>query len=702
MRVLATALLIAPVLAPATRLPASEGAGQPVASFTLSDASGAEYSLADYADRQLVVIAFVGAECPLVRLYTPRMIELHERFAERGVALLAIDSNRQDSADDIAAFVEEFELPFPVLRDEGNVIADRLDARRTPEIFVLDSARHVRYRGRIDDQFGVGYQRPEARMHDLANAIESLLAGREVPQARTEAAGCIIGRAPETQPDGAEVTFTEQIAGVLERNCVDCHRAGEIGPFALTEYDEVAGWAETLVEVVDAGLMPPWFAGDEAGTFLNDRRMSDEDADLLRRWVEAGCPLGDEERLRTLEPPAGERTNFHPDLVYPMAAEPFDVPAEGVVDYQYYAIDPGWTEDKWVSRVDAIPGQRSVVHHILVFMQRPEVEYEAIYPGELIGGYVPGRETIAQDERMGFCIPAGAKIIFQMHYTPSGKPVKDMSHVAFTLCDEDEIDYEVTARRAINVMFQIPPGAADYRATASYHFQRDAVLMRMIPHMHVRGKSFRYEALYPNGTRELLLDVPRWDFNWQLEYVLAQPKYMPRGTELRCTATFDNSEANLSNPDPTEWVTFGEQTWDEMLIGFFVAAEPRGGAKGRPLEAIPNLVGVLEEFRPDPDHLLVDRAANITRHSAALLQRAQERRGGTRLALLDEIGHIVSGGIEEAKKQGVIDTENKRIRFDLGFQMLTKTVRVLNELQSEGNMTTTRVEPVEWPLRETP
>jgi len=700
MRTFATALLITTVLFSPNRAPAAEEVTRPVADFTLPDAAGVEHALAEYEDRKLVVIAFIGAECPLVRLYTPRLIELHQRFAGQGVALLAIDSNRQDSADDVAAFVEEFDLPFPVLRDEGNVIADRLDARRTPEVFVLDAARRVRYQGRIDDQFGVGYQRPEARVHDLANAIEALLAGRKVPQPRTEAAGCLIGRVPKKQVEDAEVTFTGQIAGVLERNCVECHRAGEIGPFALTDYDEIVGWAETLVEVVDAGIMPPWFSADEPGKFLSERRMSQEDADLLRRWVEAGSPLGEEDQLRQLEPPARDVADFHPDLVYPMAHEPFEVPAEGVVDYQYYAIDPGWTEDMWVSRVDAIPGDRSVVHHILVFMQRPGVDYEAIYPGELIGGYVPGRETTAQAEGMGFRIPAGSKIIFQMHYTPSGKPATDLSHVAFTLCDEDETEYEVSARRAINVMFQIPPETSDYQATASYYFKRDAVLMRMTPHMHVRGKSFRYEALYPNGTSEVLLDVPRWDFNWQMEYILAEPKQMPAGTEIRCTATFDNSESNRGNPDPSQWVTFGEQTWDEMLIGFFVAAEPRGEAQRRPLAAVPNLVGLVEQFLPDPEQPLIDRAANITRHSSAILQRIRERRGRSQLTLLSEIDHIVSGGVEEAKKQGVVDTEQKQVDFQQGLRMLGKTARVLRELQSESEMTTTRVEPVEWPLAE--
>jgi hypothetical protein len=254
-----------------------------------------------------------------------------------------------------------------------------------------------------------------------------------------------------------------------------------------------------------------------------------------------------------------------------MADKPFQVPAEGVVDYKHFTVDPGFTEDKWMTACEARPGNRSVVHHILVFLQSPEGEIELLR-GSLLAAYAPGSPARATDPGMAVRIPAGSKIIFQMHYTPNGKPQEDLSTLGLSFCDKSDVKQVVESGWVINVAFAIPPGNPDYKVVAKQTIEEDRLLLSLTPHMHVRGKSFRYEANYPDGTKEVLLDVPHWDFNWQIDYILAKPKLLPKGTVLRCEAHYDNSADSPTNPDPTKWVTFGEQTWDEMMIGWFTTA----------------------------------------------------------------------------------------------------------------------------------
>ncbi|MBX9791625.1 MAG: redoxin domain-containing protein [Pirellulales bacterium] len=557
--------------------------GRPINSFTLPDVHGREQTLAALRGDGPLVVLFVGVECPLVGQYMPRIVELAAAYAKQGVRFVAIDANRQDSLAELVAFGQRHKLELPILKDPSGEVARQFGATRTPEAFVVDAAGRVRYHGRIDDQYGVGFLRPQPTRRDLALALDDLLAGREPAVAETPAAGCLIGQtriasaSDSSKPSTADaITYTKHIAPILQQRCVECHRAGEVAPFALTEYEEVAGWAETIREVVNAGRMPPWFASPEYGEFHNAGHMTDEEKQLIDAWVDAGAPQGDP---RDLPPPRTFTDGWgmpEPDQIIRMSDKPFHVPAEGVLDYQYYEVDPGWKEDKWIIGSEARPGARSVVHHILVFIKRPNKIYLPLLPGELISAYAPGmKPTVSESSDMAMLAPAGSKIVFQVHYTPNGTPQDDISYLGVKFCDVSQVKYEVSAGMAINLSFRIPPGDPDYKVTASYRFRRDAMLMGVNPHMHLRGKAFRYEALYPDGTREILMDCPKFDFNWQIGYQYLEPKRMPAGTRIFCTAHYDNSSGNVSNPDPTRSVVFGEQTWDEMMIGWFFAAEAR-------------------------------------------------------------------------------------------------------------------------------
>ena len=504
------------------------------------------------------------------------MVDLAKRYESKGVVFWGIAPNRQDAVTEIAAYARIHEIEFPILKDLKQAISDRVGATRTPEVVVLDKDRVIRYRGRIDDQYGFqenrNYQLPEPRVTDLAVALDAILADKKVTVSDTDAPGCLIGRDLEPVVD-SDVTYTNQIARIMNDNCVFCHRAGQIAPFTLTSYDDVAGWASMIEEVVRLQRMPPWHANEQFGHFKNDARLSDDDKATIAKWVANGAPEGDPNDLP--EPP--EFTEgwmiSEPDQVIAMRDEPYKVPATGTVEYQMFVVDPGWKEDKWITEIEPRPGNPAVVHHILIFVLAPDGNVVGgVGDGnDFLGAFAPGLRPEALVDGLARFVPAGSKLVFQLHYTPNGSEQEDLSYCGFVFTEPDKVKKEVRVTSAVNAVFEIPPGEGDFPVAARYVFIDDTNLLTLMPHMHLRGKAFRYEVTYPNGKKEVLLDVPNYDFGWQTNYRLAEPKFMPRGTRMDCYARFDNSEDNLNNPDPTASVRFGDQTWEEMMIGFFEA-----------------------------------------------------------------------------------------------------------------------------------
>ena len=573
-RVALTASMVGAML-PLAAVRGAAADARPVASFTLKDARGQPHSLDDLAGKHLVVIAFLGAECPLAKLYGPRLARLHETYGPRGVAFVAINSNVHDSLAEVAAYARTHGIEFPVLKDPGNQVADQLGATRTPEVFVLDRDRVIRYSGRIDDQYGVGFVREKPGQNELAEALDELLDGKTVTTPRADAVGCLIGRARKPEA-GATVTYSNRIARILQERCVECHRSGDIAPFALTNYDEVAGWAEMIAEVVRDQRMPPWHASGDFGSFHNDRSLSEDDKNAIEQWAKDGAPEGDPADLPASKTfVEGWQLPQSPDLVLPIQAEPFQIKAEGEVAYQWFIVDPGFKEDMWIKGVEIVPGNRAVVHHILAFVRMPD---DVVGIGEGKGyfaGYVPGVRADALPDGMARLVPAGARLAFQVHYTPIGTVQEDLSKIGLVFADPATITHRVVSSSALQRNLEIPAGEPDYRVEAkSRRIPWGTRLLSMSPHMHLRGKAIRYEVEYPNGTREVLLDVPRYDFNWQTEYRLTEPLTLPPGTRIHAVAHFDNSAANPSNPDPEKTVSWGDQSWDEMMIGYFTVAVP--------------------------------------------------------------------------------------------------------------------------------
>jgi peroxiredoxin len=551
--------------------------------FSLPTVDDDAVSLSRDASIQFHVLCFLGTECPLARVYGPRLQRMSEELSQRGVQFIGINSNVQDSMDELKDYVEQHGIKFPVAKDYDRQVAVRAGATRTPEVFVIDRAGEICYQGRIDDQYQPGIARSEATEHDLRDAIEQLLAGVEVTRARTIAVGCLIALPRKSANLGkkSNVTYCDQIIRVLQKHCIECHRAGEIGPFALEDYDEVVGWADMSMEVIDEGRMPPWHASPEYGTFANSRHMPGEDKETLRQWVEAGTPYGDAKRLPPkLNYVTGWRFSDEPDVIIPMTDEPFQVPAEGTVEYQYFVVDPGFKEDVWIRGAQVIPGSSAVVHHAIVFTRPPDgADFRDI---GFLNAYVPGQTQGDLPDGYAQRVAAGSRFVFQMHYTPTGKPEQDITRLGLVFADPEDVTHEVFVLGGIEQEFEIPPGAANHKVDGSIGtFPKDGFLLSITPHMHLRGKSFEFR-IKSGGKESTLLKVPNYDFNWQHNYQLTSPLPLQQIETLRFTAAFDNSSDNPTNPDPSEFVTWGDQTWQEMAVTFVAVAQPRVAQRPKP------------------------------------------------------------------------------------------------------------------------
>jgi len=385
------------------------------------------------------------------------------------------------------------------------------------------------------------------------------------------------------------VTFTRDVAPVLQRNCQTCHRPGEAAPFSLLTYEQARPWAKAMKEAVRLKKMPPWFADPHYGKFSNDRSIAPKDADVLAAWADAGAPEGDPRDL----PPALHFVDGwsipKPDVVYELPRA-YPIPATGTIEYQKVIVPSGFTEDKWVQFAEARPDDRAHVHHMILFIREPEshwlrgvakpgeffvapkVKDETVdtsaLPSDFLVGYAPGQPPEILPDGQAKLIKAGSDLVLEIHYTTNGKASSDRSKFGLVFAKQPPKERVLTLS-ATNGTFRIPPGDPNYRVDASFEVGTTVKLASLHPHMHGRGKDFEYRVVYPTGETETLLRVPRYDWHWQLWYNLAQPVLLPKGTKIECTAHFDNSPNNPDNADPTKEVTWGDQSWDEMMVGFF-------------------------------------------------------------------------------------------------------------------------------------
>ena len=410
----------------------------------------------------------------------------------------------------------------------------------------------------------------------------------------------------------AAPTFSKDVAPILYKNCANCHRAGEVGPMPLLTYKDARPWAKSSATRVANGTMPPWHADPAHGEFLNDRRLSDADRDTIVKWASGGAPEGNKADLPAPPTFAEGWQMGQPDVVFAMQ-EDYPIPAEGTIDYKWFEVPTNLTEDKWVQAIEIRPGARTNVHHVIAYMRTPPPAQPAgapaagaaaqaprpappftmaagmgrppnapkpdhapvendrpptRSPGGWLGGFAPGQAVRVYQPGTALKIPAGAVVVLQMHYTANGKAAADRTRIGIKYASAPP-KTEVRVVALANQNFVLPAGAPDTRVDAEVTLNQDITLWSVLPHTHVRGKKWEVTAIYPDGRSELILNVPKYDFNWQTDYVFKQPLQLPKGTKLHTAAWYDNSPAHKANPDPKKDVYWGDQTWEEMQFTAF-------------------------------------------------------------------------------------------------------------------------------------
>lgn len=532
-----------PASAAARRIdPRSAGIGDWVADVTAQTANGETVALSTVAAQKPLVISFLGAS----DAYGPAAVE---RFK----ALIDAHSER-------IAFLEP---TAPIL------------GLRHGELMVLDAKRTVVYRGILDDD--PAGRSP--RRHYVRDAIEAALAGLPAPipsaDFATRSSNPLIAAYEE-----ADLTWHRQISRLAQRRCQACHHEGGNGPFRLESAVDFQKRKTMIASVVESGQMPPWFAAKTSHAFQNDRSLSEREKAALLGWIAKDCPSGDPADAPLPRPFAKDWSIGKPDAVVAIP-KPNKVPAAGEVRYRYHWVKTDFGEDKWIQKMEIRCSAPAVVHHVLVFLEEPPPEGRRYSRGRgqegltgYFAGLVPGETTSIYLDGRAKLLPKGATLKFQIHYTPNGKATEDLTEIGFIFAAKAP-EVEITTKAASNVMLKIPPQDPAYTQSATFRFREDGWIYSFAPHMHLRGKAFRYDLALPDGKKITPLDVPHFDFNWQFRYELTTPLFVPKGTKLTATAVFDNSPNNPYNPDPTAAVRFGDQTSDEMLIGYF-EFEPAG------------------------------------------------------------------------------------------------------------------------------
>jgi hypothetical protein len=406
------------------------------------------------------------------------------------------------------------------------------------------------------------------------------------------ASALVVGAFSLAQSPGTP-TFSKDVAPILYKNCVSCHRPGEMAPMSLMTYELARPYARSIQARVELGTMPPWHAEAPEGTFLNERRLTRAEKETLVRWAANGAPEGDPKDLpRAPVFPAGW-TIGTPDAIVAMD-QPYNVPASGEIAYQFFRLPTNFMEDRWVQAIEIRPGARSVVHHVLVFASDPggaprpqpfvprnagsraaQVSPEIIAAvrgrvqnatgnrGPLIATTAPGTNAQVFEPGTALLIKAGSVLTLQVHYTATGKAEKDRTSVGFVFAKQPP-KREAYSAAFVNAQLTIPPRTSDHRVDSQIEFTQDAHITALFPHTHLRGKSWEYRLISPDGREEVVLSVPRYDFNWQTYYQYAKPIAAPKGSRLVAIAHYDNSANNKSNPDPNIEVRWGDQTWEEM------------------------------------------------------------------------------------------------------------------------------------------
>jgi hypothetical protein len=539
-----------------------------VDNFRLLDQHGASHELYYSRDANAVAIMIQGNGCAPAQSAWPGFRALRDAYESRGVEFLMLNSSLGDDRESVLAETKALGIDIPVLIDETQLIGESLDLEQTGEVLIIDPASwEIVYRGPLAAGAAGASATAAASGQYARDAIEAVLTGATVAVPKRAAQGCQIAFPNADGSRHETISYSETIAPILEENCVACHRPGGLGPWAMTEYNMVLGFAPMIREVLRTDRMPPWDSDPHVGHWIGDRNLSTEELQTLVHWIEAGAPRGDgPDPLTKVHAAETEWPLGEPDLIVSLPA--YAVPATGVVDYQYPFVENPLDHDVWVRAVAIAPGDTTVVHHVLAGHSTavPQEGSESNVFENYLHGYAPGAEAAEFPEATGTLIPQGGAFVFQMHYTPVGRAATDVTRLGLYFYDERP-ERVLRHNVVVNPEIEIPPGAARHEERAYLAFDKDAILYSLFPHAHYRGFASSFSLQYPDGTEELLLSVPKYDFNWQRAYAFTEPLPIPAGSRLIHTTVYDNSDRNPANPDADRVVPWGLQSWDEMLYG---------------------------------------------------------------------------------------------------------------------------------------
>ena len=574
-------------------------APSPAITFSLMDLNGTIHSLEQNDNRRVRAFVFVSTECPVSNGYIKTMNELHTKIAKswKAAEFFAVVSDHTVTRAQAAKHFGEFKANFPVLFDSSGLLAEVLRPSHIPEAFVLDRDGKLVYRGAIDNSWeAVGRRRPKAEKDFLADAITFASNNQPVAVAETKPVGCLF-EIPSKGDEKAKVTYTRDIAPIIQTRCLNCHREGQVAPFALADYDQIAKRAKQIVRVTQDRIMPPWIPSPGHDKFVAERWLTDRELELFKTWAETGRAKGDDADL----PPApkfaeGWRLG-QPDLIVKMA-EPFTVPADGPDLLQNFVIPIDIAEDKLVAAIEFHPGNKRVTHHSVLFLDAsgrarkldkatPEPGYSkfggpGFLPSGALGGWSVGNTPRPLPNGMGRYLKKGSDLVVQMHYHPTGKIETDQSEIGLYFVKKPVAESLKEPARLVgsiwmaNYEMDIAAGENDYRRSTSYTLPKEVIMVGVVPHMHLLGKSMKVTATLPDNTVKTLIGINNWNYNWQDEYYYERPFKLPAGTRLDVEAVFDNSDNNPSNPSsPPKRVTWGDGTKDEMLFCFFLLSSEK-------------------------------------------------------------------------------------------------------------------------------
>lgn len=526
------------------------------------------------------IIAVRDPDCPVSRKYSSYLRQLQKN----NLGLVFLLSGNMASMETAIKDQSRHQLDGHYLLDTDARLSQWLGVHTSSEVYLFDEESRLRYRGAINDQFGIGFSRTSAQEHFLEDALYALNAGMEVSIPSTNAPGCII----ETElissaPDST--TWHKQVSRLFASKCQLCHRPGQAGPFPLETYQQVNDRKAMIRYVLDNKIMPPWSNVEHGERWLGERYLSQSDRQLIIDWIDAGAPEGDENDAAPEYLWSSGWQYGEPDVVL-KSPQTLIIPADGDVAYKYVSIPTDFDEDKWVHTIEVATEAPQNTHHIILFVLPPEQLQDKFFPGVSQGtalsrkqmhmlalrgyfsGYVPGLPGTSYQKGMAKLLPKGWRIVLQIHHQTNGLETKDRPGVGLQFTKQRPAKV-VQTLAASEVDLKIPAGDSDHLETAEYEFDSNGQIIGFFPHMHLRGSAFRYELVQPNGIRETLLNVPKFDPNWQLYYPLEKPVQIKSGSVLHVSGWYDNSQENVNNPNANVDVRFGLRTRDEMLIGYF-------------------------------------------------------------------------------------------------------------------------------------